>query len=175
MISGSATVGGVVGSSSGVGRSVGGNAVVGGGIDAGGSVGGAISSQGVIYGGNGGNNADMERIKITVNAGQALGGQRVVMVVGGDAFYYDETTDASMGATIGMTNAAASMGANVDVVIEGKVSNPGWGLTPGNVYFIANNGLISATPPASGVSLRVGVALDADTLLFKTDDEIFLN
>jgi hypothetical protein len=175
MISSGATVGVGIGASGAVGRSLSGNASVGGNVGSGGTVGASISSEGEIYGGGSGNNADMERIKINVNAGQALGGQRVVMVVGGDAFYYDETTDASMGATIGMTNAAASMGANVDVVIEGKVNSPGWGLTPGTVYFIASNGLISATPPASGVSLRVGVALDADTLLFKTDDEIFLN
>jgi hypothetical protein len=173
----SAVIGGIVGGNSAIGTGIITNANIGNNITSSNSLGGAISSNGIVYsGGNSGGNGfnDMTKVMFTSIAGTNLGGQRVVMIIGSEAFYYDATNEASIGATIGMTNGAASVGASVDVILEGIVNNPGWGLVPGDVYFIGINGLINNTPPTSGVSFRVGVAIDADNLLLKLSEEIFL-
>jgi hypothetical protein len=67
----------------------------------------------------------------------------------------------------GIAVTAGNIGDTITVQLTGKVTVAGWGLTPGSVYF--NNptgfGTIQATPPlASQNAIRVGVAVDANTL-----------
>lgn len=103
-------------------------------------------------------------VSLTVNAGETIGGHRVVMIDGSDAVYFDPTDTNNAGKMLGVSTAAASIGNDVDITTEGPVVNSGWGLTPGAVYFAIASGLLSTTPVTTGICQRIGVALDANTL-----------
>jgi hypothetical protein len=97
-------------------------------------------------------------------AGATVNGHRVVMVSSGKVIHFDPTTELNLGKTIGISNNAAILDDPVTVLFSGKVTNPGWGLTPDSVYYSVANGQLSVTPPTSGIVLRVGVAVDSNTL-----------
>lgn len=111
---------------------------------------------------------------ITVNSGEALGGHRVVMLVGSDAFYNDPTDTATCGKAIGVTTSASLIGTPATVTAIGPVVNAGWGLTPGALYFATASGMISTTPLSVGVSQVVGIAVDADTLNVQLEQPVIL-
>jgi hypothetical protein len=96
-------------------------------------------------------------------AGANLGGQRLIMYFGGKVYYYNQT-ESEWGKIVGFSKTAVVINNPVEVISSGKVTNVGWGLTPDVIYYAVPNGLISAIPPVSGVSVAVGLALDADSL-----------
>jgi hypothetical protein len=67
--------------------------------------------------------------------------------------------------TIGLTTGAASAGDTVSVQRFGPISFNGWDWTPGNAVYLANNGLMTQTPPDSGFLQIVGHA-ESPTSLF---------
>lgn len=103
-------------------------------------------------------------VQATFTAGEALGGHRVVMIDSDTAIYFDPSDEENAGRVLGLTSSAASLGESVNVVSMGKLNNPGWSLTPGTVYYASSTGNITSTPPSTGISIRVGVAVDSDTL-----------
>lgn len=107
-------------------------------------------------------------------AGTILGGQRVVMISGGQAVYFDPTNDNNAGKHLGMTVSAANAGEEVGVADNGTITNPGWNLTPDAVYYAAPAGMITAIIPTSGLFQRVGVAVNNNTLKLDFSEPISL-
>lgn len=97
-------------------------------------------------------------------AGDNIGGHRVVMVEGGEAVYFDISTSASIGKELGISNNATSTGGSVEILTNGIITNPGWGLTPDTIYYAGASGIIQSTAPNPGVVLQVGVAVTVDSL-----------
>jgi len=100
---------------------------------------------------------------LKVVAGEVLGGQRVVMLENGVAFYYDPSDEKNVGKVIGITNQASIQGEQIDIVGFGVITNMG-NLIPNQIYYAGLNGLISETPIASGIFQRIGIAIDANNL-----------
>jgi hypothetical protein len=98
---------------------------------------------------------------ITATAGSALSSGRLVRILDGEANYY---TPGESEEPNGVTITAASLGAEVTVVVVGPAEVAGWGLTPGALYYANENGTITDSPPATGRAQQIGVALDSDTL-----------
>lgn len=101
---------------------------------------------------------------VTLLAGEALGYPRVVTLVGGKAMLYDPTT-AVAGNAIGITTHAALLNAPVAVITAGELEYAGWLLTANALQFAVASGLLSATPPATGLVQTVGLSLTTDKLL----------
>ena len=113
----------------------------------------------------GGSSSGASSLKHTYNAGENLGGQRVVMISNGDAVYYNPTLESSYQLTLGITNQASSLNTPVDVISDGIITSPGWGLTQDAIYYADANGVISLTPAAiPGIFQIVGIAISPDTL-----------
>ena len=94
----------------------------------------------------------------TVLAAQALGGQRVVTVTG----FHASPADAN--AIAGITKAAGAIGTNVEIVVQGLMSEPSWTWTPAAPVFVGLLGVLTQSPPASGNLRRVAWALSATTI-----------
>jgi hypothetical protein len=110
----------------------------------------------------------------TMVAGAAIGGQRLLMNVGGLAYHFDPTNIANAGRCLGLSNAAVTGGATVEVISAGKITSAGWGIFSGSIYFAASNGLMTTTPPVSGVSQRAGVGVDTNTLNVQLSEPLII-
>jgi hypothetical protein len=108
----------------------------------------------------------------TYTASGAISSGRVVVCLNNTAAYFDPTSNAEPS---GITRTAAINGDLVSVVLGGPVQIPGWGLTPGAVYYAGSNGtLISNPDSAVGRVQIIGVAEDANTLLVNIQPPIIL-
>ena len=108
-------------------------------------------------------------------AGETLGGQRVVMLKNGKAFYFDQIDENNIGYSLGMTNQAANQDDLIDIATSGVVIDNGWGLIPDTIYYLGTNGLITNLIPSSGVFQRVGVAVDSNTLKLEFSEPISIS
>lgn len=108
----------------------------------------------------------------TFVAGQTLGGQRLVVIIAGEVFYFNPADETHYDRTVGFTKTAATIGTNVDVIMSGIVT--GMSLTLGSVYYASTTGLITTTVPTTGIQLRVGTAKSSTVLALKFSQPIIL-
>lgn len=104
-------------------------------------------------------------------AGENISGNRLVYVLNGEVFYYDPEGPYE---PTGVSINAALTGDDVDVVMFGPANVPGWGLTPGTMYYAGPNGVISDTPAVAGRVQQIGTAEDSDTLFVNIQQPIIL-
>jgi hypothetical protein len=112
---------------------------------------------------------------LTLIAGENINGHRAV-IVGSDGLAYlaDSTDITHAGKVVGISTGAVTTGFEVNIQIAGKLTNPGWGLTPNSNYFFNSNGVLTATMPTGFVQI-VGVAQDSDTLIVNINLPIINN
>jgi hypothetical protein len=100
-------------------------------------------------------------LQSTGTAATALGGHRAVRLAADGVRYADK--DSSAAACVGITTGAVSLGAEVTFVTAGNMEEGSWTWSLGPVYLGAD-GLLTQTPPSSGVVLQVAYALSATVL-----------
>jgi hypothetical protein len=87
---------------------------------------------------------------LTKVAGAALSGHRIVRLnVSGEAIYASNATAADAGMTVGLTTAAASLGANIVIQTYGEITEPTWNWTADLPIYLGADGALTQTPPAS--------------------------
>jgi hypothetical protein len=101
---------------------------------------------------------------LAIEAGEALGGHRVVRSSGGLAYYASSAVTAHRGTVIGITTGAVSSGDSAGVAAAGEITEPSWNWTDGNVY-LSTNGLLTQTAPTSGFLQVIGIVLEPTRLL----------
>ena len=110
--------------------------------------------------------------EFTLIAGESVDVGEVVKSVGGQLFLASNNeTLADAANVVGVVTTAAAIGFSADVTSSGEVSNPSWTLSDGLVY-LGLNGQVTQTPPATGVFLKVGTAIDSTTLLVDIETPI---
>lgn len=109
----------------------------------------------------------------TYTASTAISSGRIVRAISNAVSYFDPTNDVAE--PTGISKTAAAQGDVVEVILSGPVVIPGWGLTPGSVYYAGENGtLISDPSQATGRVQAIGVAEDANTLIINIQPAIIL-
>lgn len=106
-------------------------------------------------------------------AGEAIGSPRAVMLVAGLLFLFDPTVEANADRIIGISLTSAAMGGSVTVVQEGQLASPG-SFVADSVYFAGSSGVLTSTPPVSGVSVKAGIAKDTGTLIVGSVNPVIL-
>lgn len=101
---------------------------------------------------------------LTLTAGETLGGQRVVYVENGSAFYADSSDVADVGKVTGITTGAANSGDQVTVQVGGEMAEAGWAWVPGPIYF-TSTATLTQTIPATGFIQRVATTVSATKIL----------
>lgn len=110
-------------------------------------------------GGGGGGSA------LTLIAGATVSGHRALMTdVLGRAVHADPTSP--FFAAVGISLGAAAPGFPVQIAVAGQtVNEPTWAWAPGAAVFVGAAGVLTASPPASGVLQQIGQALSPTELL----------
>ena len=101
---------------------------------------------------------------ITLLAGENIVGDRAVIIDLGNVFHFDITNTSYYGRSVGIAKNSANIGENVEVVVNGYYTS-GLTLTAGENYYALANGVLSTTPPTSGIVQQIGVALDSAKFL----------
>jgi hypothetical protein len=105
---------------------------------------------------------------VELNAGETVGGHRVVQMSGiGTAQYADRTVLAHAGRVLGITEHAAEAGEPVRIRKEGHLEFNGWTWIANRHVFLTTSGLMTQTQPTSGLVQVVGVATSPTTMLVR--------
>ena len=88
------------------------------------------------------------------------------MVVDSDnkVFYADTTNPQHLGRVSGVTLHAVVAGGVVTVVRTGPIYEPSWNWVPDQAVYLADNGLLTQTPPTGFFQQVIGVAIDSTSL-----------
>ncbi len=106
---------------------------------------------------------------ITLVAGENLSALRAVTTnSSGQAVYASNDTLANA-QVVGITNAAATSGANATIKISGILTDANWNWTKGTVYLGTNGSLTQTVPTAGAIVVHIGKALTATQLLIDID------
>lgn len=116
--------------------------------------------------GGGGGGGTLAPTVVSLVAGEALGYPRVVNIIAGKAYLFNPLT-AIAGSVVGLTTASVALGAIATIQPKGELLYTGWGLVTDKVMYAGANGVLSVTPPSSGLVQPIGVALTSDTLLIR--------
>jgi hypothetical protein len=114
------------------------------------------------------------KVVVAYTAGEALGGHRVVKVVGGEAFYADPADVVDAHLVTGVTVHAASMGGNVRVQILGHMEESSWSWDAEEPIYLGATGVLTQVPAAGGVLVMVAVPVSSDTIIINMRQPIFL-
>ena len=97
-------------------------------------------------------------------AGEIIGTHKVVYVANDGKVYKASSSDTTQaGRILGVTTQSVVADAAVYVRWAGRLTLAAWGLTPGTVYFLGENGEITNSVPA-GLVQQIGVAKSSTEL-----------
>lgn len=122
---------------------------------------------GVIKGVAGGGSSGI----LTLNSGETLGGNRIVVSKDGDAFYSDPSVLVDGGKVVGITTTATNLDDPCLVQTSGIMTEGTWTWNEGPVYN-GSNGVLTQTAPISGFVLQIGIAVSATSILINIQQSI---
>jgi hypothetical protein len=96
-------------------------------------------------------------------AGETITQDQIVYINGGSVFKADSSTTPPY-AVVGIARQTVTSGHPILILTSGRVTGLS-GLTGGSAYYVGTAGAFTATPPTSGLSQPIGVALDSATLV----------
>lgn len=95
--------------------------------------------------------------EVTATAGETLSSGRVVVITGGQAFYFQPGTAAHMGKAYGITTSSATLGNTVNIQISGEVTDAAFSsLSEGQVW-VGTNGVVQNALPGTGILQKAGI------------------
>lgn len=128
----------------------------------------------VPFGVKNGGGAGSDNSIASFQAGEDISGDTLVKMIDDKVYAYQVGDEDSYDQEIGFTVTSVLEDAMVPVRMYGIHNNPGWGLTPGAIYYAASAGGITETIPTTGLFLSVGVAKDADNLDIRFGNSLVL-
>jgi len=95
-------------------------------------------------------------------AGENLSAGRVVVIEGGEAFYFQPGTTGHNNRAYGITKTSATTGNNVTVQTGGTVSDASFSVFSDESLYVGDDGELQTTWPATGIIQKAGVAVGDD-------------
>lgn len=108
---------------------------------------------------------------ITVRAVDAIGGHRVVTISGA---YADCGNPDSGNSIAGVSLQAVAAGQQAEAQYLGVIEELSWNFMPGKPVYLGHAGLLTQTPPDSGIIVEIGRAITATTLLINIQQPLYL-
>lgn len=121
-----------------------------------------IANQG-ISGMPGAPGADAPGAIVQYPAGENLSAGRVVVIDGGEAFYFQPLNVSHAGRAFGVTTSSALSGVDVNIQITGEVTDAGFSGLTDSTCWVGNNGQAQTTFP-TGVIQKAGIGVGANKL-----------
>lgn len=108
-------------------------------------------------------------------AAEAIGGHRVVVAVGNECVYADNTDAGHALTVLGVSTAAVSQGAPVAFQVAGEMIFDGWSFTPGEDVWVGENGMLTQTPPVppAAFSRRIASAWTPTLIRLRLGEPVF--
>ncbi len=100
------------------------------------------------------------------DAGEAIGGQRVVMLAADGLLYYaDRSEPTHFNRVLGITAGAVGLGGSPTVRFHGIMTEPTWAWDLTKFIYLGTNGLLTQIPPAAGFLLQMGWPLSPTSMM----------
>lgn len=126
-----------------------------------GDVGDVLTWDGAAWGAEApGTSAGLE----TRTAGENLSSGRVVIIDGGEAFYFQNTDIAHKGRAYGVTKTSALAGNDVTIQVYGTVTDAAFTFSPDTTLWVGADGEIFSTMQAGAIIQKAGVAAEVDKM-----------
>jgi hypothetical protein len=110
----------------------------------------------------------------TYPAGENVNAGRLVIIDGGEAFYFQTSDPTHAGRAFGITRSSATTGNTLTVQPSGIVTDAGFSALTETTVWATANGQLSNTRPSSGNVQKVGVYLGSNKLLIDFSQQIIL-
>lgn len=108
-------------------------------------------------------------------AGENLSGERIVYASSStEVKYADKNSIYDCNSIIGITLHAASINDSIKCQTSGILINDAWNWTPSFPIFLGNNGLITQSPPTTGIMVELGVAISSTAIYINIKETIEL-
>lgn len=91
-------------------------------------------------------------------AGENLSSGRVVIIDGGEAFYFQPSTSAHGGRAYGFTKTSATTGNNVTIQRDGTVTDAAFSGFLDEALYVGDDGELQTSWPVSGLLQKAGIA-----------------
>ncbi len=98
---------------------------------------------------------------VTYPAGENLSSGRVVIIDGGEAYYFQPADATHAGRAFGITTSSATSGNNVTIQIAGEITDAGISVTADLPAWVGTNGQITTSAPATGLLQQAGAGITA--------------
>lgn len=93
---------------------------------------------------------------VSYPAGETLSAGRVVIIDGGEAFYFQPSNLLHSGRAFGITATSATVGNNVSIQVLGEATDASFAAFADVPLYVTDDGELSTTWPASGLIQKAG-------------------
>jgi len=107
----------------------------------------------------------------TKTAGDNLAAYKIVRVDTDSVYYADKDIASHAGKILGITTETITAGNPINVQTGGELTNGAWAWVAGAIY-LGSAGALTQTAPTVGILQKIGVALNATTILIDIDDPV---
>ena len=114
----------------------------------------------------------LSNIMAAVAGENISGGKAVIVYTDGLVYVYDISNEAHYGLSVGIAKTAATTGGAIDVFMNGIATEAGSGWVAGKKYYVSSTGVLTDTPPVTGLSKLVGVGTKTDSILITNIFEV---
>ena len=104
----------------------------------------------------------------------AIGGNRIVGLHAGVVVYASADAPTTASNVLGITTSSVAAGLPSTIQSLGLMTEPSWAWTPDKPVFCGLNGALTQTPPTTGFSLIVGLAVSTTQVFIRVTPPIYL-
>ena len=112
--------------------------------------------------------------ELSLQAGEDVGGHRVVKTVNNSGHYADSGRTEDAFSVVGISKGAASNGGFLTIVTYGSISEPSWNWQSGLPIYLGQNARLTQALPTEGFILEIATVLDKDRIFVNLKQPIFL-
>lgn len=94
-------------------------------------------------------------------AGENLSSGRVVIIEGGEAFYFQPANDSHYGRAFGFTKTSASIGNDVSIQRSGSISDAAFNAFTDEVLYVGTDGELQTTWNAGEIAQKAAIAVES--------------
>lgn len=105
-------------------------------------------------------------------AGENINGHRCVEIRPDGLLYHADLTDDECD-VIGISTGTALIGAACEYLVDGPLQDPSFSFIPGEPIYAGANGLLTQTPPATGMLVKVASAKSANRIFVDIEESVF--
>ncbi len=110
--------------------------------------------------------------KVTIKAGENLGGYRAVYADSNYVYHADKDTATDRDKIVGITDSPYNINENAGIFVNGSVTNGSWSFTPGPVFVGTDGVLTQPEPTGTAFIVKVGVAVNSTTIVIDVDRDV---